>query len=145
MSHWSDILTEAYDARMAEDYTRAEQLFLEALRQALPFAESDHQVSILYNTIANFYRERGLLETAETFARDGIALDRRTPGRVGLLGNDLMFLAALLGQQGRYQEAVALAEEGVAIYERELGRDNPHLDVQRWVLTSLRKQLHNPE
>lgn len=143
--HWSEIKIQAYDARRVGDYHQAEMLYREALRQALPFAGSDHQVSILYNTIADFYRERGMLETAEQFAREGIGLDRRhLPAWEELLGNDLMFLAMLLDQQGRYAEALPLAEEGVSIYEKELGRENPHVAVQRRLLNSLRQKLKDP-
>lgn len=142
--HWSEIKFQAQDARRAGNYPEAEALFLEALRQALPLADTDdHQISILYNTIADFYRERGRLEKAETFAREGIELDRRhLPAWEALLGNDLMFLAMLLDQQGRHVEALPLAEEGVSIYEKRLGRDNPrHVDVQRWLLNSIRQKL----
>ena len=147
--HWSELMMEAGEARRLGQYEKAEKLYMAALAQALPFAEAEAkrvyttQVTTLLNAIADFYRERGMLEIAIKFAREGLQLGRRIfPTGHGLIGNDLMFLAMLLDQQGQYEEALKLADEGVAVYEKELGPSNPHVDVQRWIRDSIK--LHFP-
>jgi eukaryotic-like serine/threonine-protein kinase len=97
------------------EYERAEELAREALdvRRGL-LGPEDTLVAYTMTGLADILALRGDLESAERLIRESLEITRRfaSPSRVA---NDLTDLSATLLRQGRYQEALPLAEEGLTL------------------------------
>lgn len=118
---------------------RAVRLMEEALREARVTAGAEGETPGLMNAMGALYREVGRLDDAITVAREGLALRRAAvPRSAALVGNDVMFLCLALRAKGELAEALALAEEGQALYEEAYGAAHGEARYVKNVVEQLR-------
>lgn len=147
LPHWKLLWTQAHQAKSNPhlELNRAVQLMEQALLEArseLSHADPEAYLPKLLNALASLYREVGRLDDAINAAREGLARRREGLPRIpALIGNDVMFLCLVLQAKGEIKEALALAEEGLALYSDAYGPDHGET---RYVL-SVRNRLRSFE
>ncbi len=102
-----------------EGLGRAHHLLREVWREA-DATRKDRIRAEVAHRLATAYRDLGDRARSEEFARLAIKFETRL-GRDDVLGNRLVFLADLLAQSGRYEQALACGEYGLACYLRAYG------------------------
>jgi hypothetical protein len=125
-SRWQQLKSDAWAARRRGDCERAEALFRAAADEASENNQDLGDLCITLNGLADLYAEQGQTKKAVETAKRIVSLRRRVAASQDiLLGNDLMFLAMVLAEQGESHEAIVVAEEGAAIYSAVLGERHP--------------------
>ena len=109
-----------------EGLHRAGHLLRDVWREADSSNEDELRADVAHR-LAAVYRDHGDKAQAEEFARLAIKFETRV-GRDEVLGNHLMFLADLLATSGRYEQALACAEYGLACYLHAYGEG--HIETE---------------
>jgi tetratricopeptide (TPR) repeat protein len=129
-ARWIQLKQEASAARRSGDFDRALELFEAAVEEVKEHTHDLADLCLTNNSLAALLADRGELEKSIELARSIVATRRTFAGEFdGLLGNDLMFLAMVLEEAGRCEEALPFAEEGAKIYVAQMGAD--HYEAKR--------------
>ncbi len=135
-------MTVAHQLRLARlalgrgDQAEVERLTGDVVRK-YELSTSDAARADIAHSLASYYRDVGLVTRCETFAGRAIEAER-IAGRDARLGNHLMFLASVLREQGRYQEALPVAVEGLEYYARSHGKEHGETRYMESVVANLR-------
>lgn len=151
---------EAWQARMnagkaaqeAGDFQAALDAYVEAVKEAMVFGESDARLAAARAAVrdasielAHLYKAQGRYTQAETIYRRALAFYERTLGVEHLrVATHLAYLAELLAAQGRFDDAEPLYRRAIAITERALGAEHASLASLRAKHVALAGQRADP-
>ena len=118
---WKASVVQALDAAGKNDYAKAEQSFLKALREAEAFGPQDARVGITLNSLGLVYRAEHKYSDAEGAYRRGLAIIERTyPNSIDVANVDFN-IATVMFDEGHQAEALPTIERTLSIYEKLLG------------------------
>ena len=144
---WETYNDAGMEAYKQGDYTKAEKLWVAALKEAEKFGTQDPRLATGLNNLGVLYKAQGKYSEAEPLCRRSLAIREKTlgpdhPDVATSLGN----LAGLYRAQGKYGEAEPLYKRSLAIYEKALGPDHPDVatSLENYALL-LRKTQRNAE
>lgn len=113
------------------DRDGAMTLALEALELLRTAEAQGSALAELHHNMAALFRELDDVERCEPLARRALELELADKRDDYTLGNYYLFLAKLLSEQGNHREAVPLARDGLAAFERAWAPTYAELDVIR--------------
>ena len=123
MTEAMQLRSQAKKAWHGGDAVAAQELMERAWQAAE--AAGDHAICArVAHSAADLYQRLERPKETERYARQAIAHQRQTGEEDLFLGNCLLFLARLLADDERRAQALPLAEDGVRIFARILGRDH---------------------
>ncbi len=121
---WKFSVLQGLDAAGKKDFSKAEQSFLKALRQAEAFGPQDTRVGVTLNSLGLLYRAEHKYADAETAYRRAIAIiERAYPDSIDV-ANIGYNLASAMFDEGHAAEALPAIQKSRAIYQRLLGADS---------------------
>lgn len=132
------ILHEARAAFRTGDVAEMNRLVSEVIA-ALQAASNDIERADIAHSLASFYRDIGAPDTAEIHARAAIEAEKRLD-RPALLGNHFMFLAMLLKDTGRLEQAISHVEEALPCYLAAYGPEHQETRYIASVLAAMKRQ-----
>jgi tetratricopeptide (TPR) repeat protein len=140
-SNWGKYHDSGWMAFKGKNYTKAEKLFLDALKEAERFPNDDPRLRLTLNNLAETYREQKKYSKAEPFYRRVLERDERVLGpehpNVAASLNNLANNYRVLG---KYSEAEPLYKRALEIWKKILGSEHPFVShVQKGYAESLRK------
>ena len=120
---WEEYIEAGTEAQKQARYAEAEDLFLEALKEAEKFGDpQDPRLATSLNNLASLYREQGKFPEAEPLHQRALAIREKALGPEHPdVGQSLNNLALLYHNQGKYAEAEPLYQRALAIWEKALG------------------------
>ena len=129
-ARWQTLRQEAWEAKRNGHFEQSRTLFQASIDEVQDHTHDLEDLCLTLNGLADLHVQHGELEKAIEIARSIVATRRSIAGKGHiLLGNDLMFLAMVLEEAGRYEEALPFAEEGAGIYLAEMGAE--HYEAKR--------------
>ena len=112
---WESYNDAGLEAQEQARYAEAEELFLEAFKEAEKFGEQDRRLATSLNNLALLYSERGRYAEAEPLYQRALAIYQEALGLEHPdLATSLNNLADLYSAQGRYAEAESLYQRALA-------------------------------
>ncbi|MGQ0800566.1 MAG: tetratricopeptide repeat protein [Pseudomarimonas sp.] len=99
----------------------------------------------LLHVIGNVYRQLGLLSAATPMAERGVAVLREEKDPGADLARALNQLAAMVGDSGKFEQAVPLLEESLALMEKEGLQDDDHYGDALSILGSIYNDMGERE
>jgi hypothetical protein len=131
-------LRAAREAHRAGNLQERNRLVSESIA-ALQSASTDADRASCAHALACFYRDLDDVAQCEKYARAAVESVKRS-GSAALLGNHLMFLALLLRDADRLDEAIQHVEQALPCYVRAWGPEHREVEYVASVLASLRRQ-----
>src|SRR3990172_10615101 len=116
---WKGYLDSGKKAFEEDDYAKAQQQFVAALREAEHFGPHDSRLTSTLNNLAVLYHTQGKYSEAEPLYRRALAILEETLGATHpSVGQGLNNLAEMLRAQGKHAEAERLHRRALAILEK---------------------------
>jgi len=123
---WESYSDAGLEAQEQARYAEAEQLYLEALKEAGKFGEQDPRQPTSLNNLASLYYTQGRYAEAETLYQRVLTINEEALGPEHPdVATTLDNLAGLYYMQGKYSEAETLYQRALAIDEKVLGAEPP--------------------
>jgi tetratricopeptide (TPR) repeat protein len=125
---WLELVEQGGKTFAQRRFAQAEVIFLEALRLAEQFGESDNRLTITLNNLAAAYHSQGKYAMADTEYRRALKLNQSIHGPKSVpVACNLHNLAVTHCAKFEYAEAEPLYIEAIAIKEKELGANDLEL------------------
>jgi tetratricopeptide (TPR) repeat protein len=118
---WKNLVMQALGAASANDYPRAEQAFLGALREAERFGPQDTRVGTTLNSLGLVYRAEKKFSDAERAYRRALVIMNAAYGDSIDVGNVNFNIVNVMFDQGRHADALPFIRRALGIYEKLLG------------------------
>jgi tetratricopeptide (TPR) repeat protein len=118
---WKALVLQALDAAGKNDYAKAEQSFLKALREAEAFGPQDSRVGTTLNSLGLVYRAEHKYSEAEGAYRRGLAIIEHTYPNSIDVANVNFNIATIMFDEGHEAGALPTIERALSIYEKLLG------------------------
>jgi hypothetical protein len=138
MVNRAQLLRDARVAFRTGNITEMDRLVSETVA-ALHASSNDVERAEISHSLASFYRDIGILEASEVYARAAVEAERRLD-RPALLGNHLMFLSMLLRDIDKVDEAIACAKEALPVFIAVYGQDHGETRHVARLLAEMTKQ-----
>jgi tetratricopeptide (TPR) repeat protein len=119
---WKNLVAEGLRDAGANDYPKAEQALLGALREAERFGREDPRVGSTLNSLGLVYRAEKKFSDAERVYRRALGIMQATYGESIDVGNVNFNIANAMFDQGHQAEALPHIRRALEIYERLLGQ-----------------------
>jgi tetratricopeptide (TPR) repeat protein len=118
---WKALVVEGLKAAEMNDYPKAEQEFLKAVREAEIFGPRDSRVGVTLNSLGLAYRAEHKYSDAESSYRRGLAIiEIALPNSIDV-ANVNYNLANVMFDEGRHGDALPFIQRARTIYEKQLG------------------------
>jgi tetratricopeptide (TPR) repeat protein len=118
---WRNHVMEALRAAGEKDYPKAEQAFVQALKEAERFGPDDSRVGTTLNSLGLVYRAEKKYGEAEAAYRRALVIMDAAYGNSVDVGNVNFNIANVMFDQGHQVEALPNLRATLGIYERLLG------------------------
>jgi tetratricopeptide (TPR) repeat protein len=119
---WKNLVAEGLRDAGANNYPKAEQALLGALREAERFGPDDPRVGSTLNSLGLVYRAEKKFSDAERVYRRALGIMQATYGESIDVGNVNFNIANAMFDQGHQPEALPHIRRALQIYERLLGQ-----------------------
>jgi tetratricopeptide (TPR) repeat protein len=118
---WKTLVLEALKAAEMNDYPRAEQSFLKAVREAESFGPKDSRVGVTLNSLGLAYRAEHKYSEAEAAYRRGLAIiEEAYPNSIDV-ANVNFNIANIMFDENRHADALPSILKALTLYEKLLG------------------------
>jgi tetratricopeptide (TPR) repeat protein len=122
---WKDLIVKASYSADANDYAKAEQIYVQALHEAERFGAEDARVGTTLNDLGQVYRKEKKFAEAESAYQRASAILEKTSGADSNDVTDVnVNMAVLLFDQGRQSMALPYLRKTLAVWEAHLGGDD---------------------
>jgi tetratricopeptide (TPR) repeat protein len=118
---WRHFVVEALKAASVQDYPKAEQGLVRAVREAESFGQNDIRVGSTLNSLGLVYRAEKKYSEAEAAYRRALVIMEATYGESIDVGNVNFNIAGVMFDQGHQVDALPNVRKSLAIYEKLLG------------------------
>jgi len=119
---WKSLVAEGQHAASANDYTRAEQIFLKAVHEAERFAPDDWRVGVTLESLGQVYAAEKKTGEAESAYRRALGIVGKANGDDSVEVANVNFdMANLMFDGGRQVEALTCVRKALSTYETSLG------------------------
>ena len=115
---WKNLVMQALGSASANDYPRAEQAFLGALREAERFGPHDTRVGTTFNSLGLVYRAEKKYSEAEGAYRRALVIMEAAYGDSIDVGNVNFNIASVMFDQGHQVDALPSIRRTLGIYEK---------------------------
>ena len=119
---WKTLFMQALHAAGANDYSKAEQTFLAALKEAERFGADDARVGTTVNSLGLVYRSEKKYGEAEAAYRRALAILEKAYGDDSIdVANVNFNIATVMFDQGHQSSAMPFLQRTLGTYENMLG------------------------
>ncbi len=122
---WRGLITEAVRAGMSHNLPKAEQLFLQAVREADRFPAGDPRSGTTWNSLGLIYREEKKYADAEKAFEKALTILEKAYGAASLDAGNVGFnIATTMMSGGHYEASLPYITRARSIYEKLLGNSS---------------------
>jgi tetratricopeptide (TPR) repeat protein len=122
---WKNLVMKGLYEASAKDFTKSEQIFQQALKEAEKFGPEDPRIGTTINSLGLVYKEEKKFGDAETAFRKALAILQKTYGNESLdVANVNFNLATVLFEQGHQPAAQPFLQRALLTYESSLGSNS---------------------
>ena len=126
MEKWEELNTEAMDFYQKGDLARAEEKFMEAVKETEKFGPDDVRLSECVDNVIWMYHTREKVNEAEAMIRQSLAIQEKAYGLDNeYISWNLSLLAEICQGQGKFEEAEGYFRRAIAIDEKSIGPEAP--------------------